>query len=154
MQNHTLIARFMGPTWSPSGAERWAPCWPHEFCYMGNDGISTKYDCNQMVQAVTFYRYIVRAQYLRESISHDFAFFRRVYLECWSTSIQPTGSFTYQELPGNIIYQVMILSLKFNKVVFYLVKMLYFVSQSWNRMKYFWMKHFKQPSYTVQLMIS
>ena len=33
----TLIVRFMGPTWGPSGAEgpRWAPCWPHELCYLG-----------------------------------------------------------------------------------------------------------------------
>ena len=31
-------ARFMGPTWGPSGAigPRWAPCWPHEHCYLGN----------------------------------------------------------------------------------------------------------------------
>ena len=30
----TLIARFMGPTWGPSGpaGPRWAPCWPHETC--------------------------------------------------------------------------------------------------------------------------
>ena len=34
----TLIARFMGPTWGPSGADRtgptgprWAPCWPMNF---------------------------------------------------------------------------------------------------------------------------
>ena len=26
----TLIARFMGPT-----GPRWAPCWPHEVCYLG-----------------------------------------------------------------------------------------------------------------------
>ena len=33
----TLIARLMGPTWGPSGADRprWAPCWPHELCYLG-----------------------------------------------------------------------------------------------------------------------
>ena len=33
-----LIARFMGPTWGPSGAAgpRWAPCWPHELCYLGH----------------------------------------------------------------------------------------------------------------------
>ena len=33
----SLIARFMGPTWGPSGADRpqWAPCWPHELCYLG-----------------------------------------------------------------------------------------------------------------------
>ena len=32
-----LIARFMGPTWvhlGPTGP-RWAPCWPHELCYLG-----------------------------------------------------------------------------------------------------------------------
>ena len=35
--NTTLIARFMGPTWDPSGATgpRWAPCWPQELCYLG-----------------------------------------------------------------------------------------------------------------------
>ena len=33
----TLIARFMGPTWGPSGADRTqvVPCWPHELCYLG-----------------------------------------------------------------------------------------------------------------------
>ena len=33
----TLIARFMGPTWGPSGptGPRWARCWPHELCYLG-----------------------------------------------------------------------------------------------------------------------
>ena len=37
----SLTARFMGPTWGPSGADRTqvvpmlAPCWPHELCYMG-----------------------------------------------------------------------------------------------------------------------
>ena len=27
----------MGPTWGPSEADRprWAPCWPHELCYLG-----------------------------------------------------------------------------------------------------------------------
>ena len=33
----SLIARFMGPTWShlgPTGPS-WAPCWPHEICYLG-----------------------------------------------------------------------------------------------------------------------
>ena len=36
-----LIARFMGPTWGQHGAHlgptgpRWAPCWPHESCYLG-----------------------------------------------------------------------------------------------------------------------
>ena len=33
----SLIARFMGPTWGPSGptGPRWAPCWPHELSYLG-----------------------------------------------------------------------------------------------------------------------
>ena len=30
-----LKARLMGPTWGPSGADRWAPCWSHERCYLG-----------------------------------------------------------------------------------------------------------------------
>ena len=36
-----LIARFMGPTWGLHGAHlrptgpRWAPCWPHDPCYLG-----------------------------------------------------------------------------------------------------------------------
>ena len=36
-QKTSLIARFMGPTWSPPGADRIqvAPCWPHEPCYLG-----------------------------------------------------------------------------------------------------------------------
>ena len=31
------IARFMGPTWGHLGptGPRWAPCWPHEPCYLG-----------------------------------------------------------------------------------------------------------------------
>ena len=34
---NTLIARFMGPTWAHLGpaGPRWAPCWPHELCYLG-----------------------------------------------------------------------------------------------------------------------
>ena len=33
----TLIARFMGPTWGPSGADRTqvGPCCPHELRYLG-----------------------------------------------------------------------------------------------------------------------
>ena len=36
-QLRTLIARFMGPTWGPSGTDRtkMGPCWPHEPCYLG-----------------------------------------------------------------------------------------------------------------------
>ena len=36
-----LIARLMGPTWGPSGADRTqvAPCWPHELCYLELIGI-------------------------------------------------------------------------------------------------------------------
>ena len=32
-----LIASFMGPKWGPPGptGPRWAPCWPHELCYLG-----------------------------------------------------------------------------------------------------------------------
>ena len=35
---YTLIARFMGPTWAHLGptGPRWAPCWPHEPCYLGS----------------------------------------------------------------------------------------------------------------------
>ena len=35
--DYTLIARFMGPTWGHLGptGPRWAPCWPHELCYLG-----------------------------------------------------------------------------------------------------------------------
>ena len=34
---HSLTARFMGPTWGPSGADRTqvGPCWPHGLCYLG-----------------------------------------------------------------------------------------------------------------------
>ena len=34
----TLIARFMGPTWADLGpvGPRWAPCRPHEPCYLRN----------------------------------------------------------------------------------------------------------------------
>ena len=33
----SLIARFMGPTWGPCGADRTqvGPGWPHELCYLG-----------------------------------------------------------------------------------------------------------------------
>ena len=33
----SLAARFMGPTWGPSGptGPRWAPCLPHRLCYLG-----------------------------------------------------------------------------------------------------------------------
>ena len=31
---HTQIAKFMGPTWGPTGSW-WAPCWSHEPCYQG-----------------------------------------------------------------------------------------------------------------------
>ena len=33
----SLIARFMGPTWGPSGTDRTqvGPSWPHELCYLG-----------------------------------------------------------------------------------------------------------------------
>ena len=33
----TPIAKFMGPTWGPSGADRTqvGPCWPNESCYLG-----------------------------------------------------------------------------------------------------------------------
>ena len=31
----SLIARFMGPLWGPSGADR-TPCWPHQLCYLGS----------------------------------------------------------------------------------------------------------------------
>ena len=33
----TLISRFVGPTWAHLGptGPRWAPCWPHELCYVG-----------------------------------------------------------------------------------------------------------------------
>ena len=32
----SLIARFMGPTWGPSGTDRTqvGPCWPHGLCYL------------------------------------------------------------------------------------------------------------------------
>ena len=37
----TLIARFMGSTWGPSGADKThvGPCWPHELCYLGTSKI-------------------------------------------------------------------------------------------------------------------
>ena len=35
--SHTLIGRFMGPTWGPSGADRTQvdPMLAHDFCYLG-----------------------------------------------------------------------------------------------------------------------
>ena len=54
----SLIARSMGSTWGPSGADRTqgASCWPHELCYlgcfMGNDihspcPLSSSHMCNE-----------------------------------------------------------------------------------------------------------
>ena len=42
----TLIARFMGPKWGPSGADRTqlGLCWPHELCYL--DKLSTYNEIN------------------------------------------------------------------------------------------------------------
>ena len=42
-QRTPLIARFMGPTWDPPGADRAqvGPCWPHELCYLGHDVITS-----------------------------------------------------------------------------------------------------------------
>ena len=33
-----LIAKYVGPTWAHLGptGPRWAPCWPHEPCYLGS----------------------------------------------------------------------------------------------------------------------
>ena len=41
---HSLIARFMGPTWGPSGADRTQVgpiCWPQEPCYLGITDFNT-----------------------------------------------------------------------------------------------------------------
>ena len=35
---HAQIARFMGPTWGPPGAD---PCWPHEPCDQGGSSLQT-----------------------------------------------------------------------------------------------------------------
>ena len=37
MASHTLIERFMEPTWGHLGptGPRWAWCWPHDPCYLG-----------------------------------------------------------------------------------------------------------------------
>ena len=56
---HTLIARFMGPTWP-----RWSPCWPHEFCYLGSywfwwackdDAISRRNDYTYWLKSILLY---------------------------------------------------------------------------------------------------
>ena len=41
-----LIARFIGPTWGPSGADRTqvAPYWPREFCYLGHNMWDTDFE--------------------------------------------------------------------------------------------------------------
>ena len=31
----TPDSKVHGPTWSPPGDDRWAPCWPYEPCYQG-----------------------------------------------------------------------------------------------------------------------
>ena len=43
MSNIPLIAKFMGPTRGPSGADRTqvGPCWPHEHCLQGPLPISS-----------------------------------------------------------------------------------------------------------------
>ena len=44
------IAKFMGPTWGPSGSCRtqMAPCWPHETCYEGTVLKQSKYTLKQL----------------------------------------------------------------------------------------------------------
>ena len=43
----TLIARFVGPSWGSSGADRWSLCWPHELCYLGSHFLKQCWlDCN------------------------------------------------------------------------------------------------------------
>ena len=51
-----LIARFMGPTWGPPGSCRWAPCRPHEPCYLGLRGyndLSSKGFCSMHLAAIS-----------------------------------------------------------------------------------------------------
>ena len=48
---HSLIARFMGSAWGPSGADRTqvGPCWPHEPCFQGYcQQIGKTYRCDGM----------------------------------------------------------------------------------------------------------
>ena len=49
-----LIARFVGPTWGPSGADRTqvGPCWPHELCSLGCQNVS---EPSCWIMAETFY---------------------------------------------------------------------------------------------------
>ena len=56
---YSLIARFMGPTWAHLGptGPRWAPCWPHELCYL-----CRKSHCGDKT--------VVRSSYLHNGISY------------------------------------------------------------------------------------
>ena len=57
----SLIARFMGPAWAHLGptGPRWAPCWPHEFCYLGYYSVALdmmQSQCQVHPSTVTCYR--------------------------------------------------------------------------------------------------
>ena len=58
----TLITRFMGPTWAHLGpiGPRWAPCWPHELCYLGRYCIC--FEIIQCADVMYFHLYAVCAE--------------------------------------------------------------------------------------------
>ena len=60
----TQIARFTWPPWSPPGADRWAPCWPHEPCYQGS--LYQMYKHIHMYNVIQFIQYVAINGYLQE----------------------------------------------------------------------------------------
>ena len=53
----TQIARFMGPTWDPPGANRTqvGPCWPHEPCYQGRHQQTPWFQCGSKWQYMKYW---------------------------------------------------------------------------------------------------
>ena len=50
------IARFIGPSWGHLGptGPRWAPCWPHELCYLGSFSSERAHNVGSMAVMLRF----------------------------------------------------------------------------------------------------
>ena len=96
----SLIARFMGPTWGPSGA----PCWPHEPCYLGYSlqncfclrfGVKTHFvimQHNCIWTSREHYEIVYGSPLCRGFTSHQILSFLVNSFDHWSLSTQFTGS--------------------------------------------------------------
>ena len=70
IEETTLIARFMGPTWAHLGptGPRWAPCWPHEPCYLG---MKAKQDWNDTIDKTKWTKIYVCSQNQNDNNSRN-----------------------------------------------------------------------------------